>query len=82
MNILAISGSLRSASSNTALLRAMVNLAPEGVSISFYERLADIPTAKEQLVASAMWIPERDILRIRFEWKQRMRVALPMQAIR
>ena len=43
MNILAISGSLRAASSNTALLRAMVSLAPEGVQISIYERLEDIP---------------------------------------
>jgi len=43
MNILAISGSLRAASSNTVLLRAMVNLVPDGVQISLYERLADIP---------------------------------------
>ena len=43
MKIFAISGSLRAASSNTALLRAMGNLATHPVQISFYERLADIP---------------------------------------
>jgi len=43
MRILAISGSLRSASSNTALLQAAAVLAPEGVDISAYDRLGDLP---------------------------------------
>ena len=43
MRLLAISGSLRSASSNTALLRAATALAPEGVEVSVYEGLAGLP---------------------------------------
>ena len=41
--LLAISGSLRVASSNTALLRAAAQLAPVGVGINLYERLAGLP---------------------------------------
>ena len=41
--ILAISGSLRSQSSNTTLLRAIAMLAPQSVSISIYEGIGDFP---------------------------------------
>jgi NAD(P)H-dependent FMN reductase len=40
---LAISGSLRTSSSNTALLRAAAALVPESVEISVYDGLADLP---------------------------------------
>ncbi len=40
---LAISGSLRAVSSNASLLRAAARLAPEGVEITLYESLADLP---------------------------------------
>jgi NAD(P)H-dependent FMN reductase len=43
MKILAISGSLRAASSNTALLCAAAALAPEGVEITLYGGLGDLP---------------------------------------
>lgn len=43
MRILAVSGSLRAASSNTALLRAAATLAPEGVEIVPYGGLAGLP---------------------------------------
>ncbi len=43
MEILAISGSLRSESSNTALLRALQALAPQGHRITLYEGLAELP---------------------------------------
>lgn len=43
MRILAISGSLRKASSNTDLLRASAILAPPGVEIAIYENLSDLP---------------------------------------
>src|SRR5262249_2972183 len=43
MQILAISGSLRAASSNTTLLRAAIALAPEGVEISLYDGLDGLP---------------------------------------
>ncbi|WP_338661738.1 NADPH-dependent FMN reductase [Pararoseomonas sp. SCSIO 73927] len=41
--ILAVSGSLRRGSHNTAVLRAAQELAPEGVEITIYEGLGDIP---------------------------------------
>jgi NAD(P)H-dependent FMN reductase len=41
--MLAISGSLRAASSNTAALQALAALAPDGVTIAIYNRLADLP---------------------------------------
>src|SRR5215471_687580 len=41
--ILAISGSLRAVSSNTALLRAAAMLAPAGVEIRVYDGLGDLP---------------------------------------
>ena len=43
MRILAISGSLRGASSNTALLRAATALAPESVEITLHGGLGDLP---------------------------------------
>ncbi|MCA1728107.1 MAG: NAD(P)H-dependent oxidoreductase [Actinobacteria bacterium] len=43
VRLLAISGSLRKASSNTALLRAASTLAPEGIEVVLYEGLAKLP---------------------------------------
>jgi chromate reductase len=43
MKILAISGSLRAASSNTAVLRAAARLAPAGVSIVLFDGIAELP---------------------------------------
>lgn len=51
MNILAISGSLRAASTNTSLLRAAATLAPSGVTITIYDGLDDLPH----------FSPERDV---------------------
>jgi chromate reductase, NAD(P)H dehydrogenase (quinone) len=47
MRILAISGSLRAASYNTALLRAAAELAPEGVDIQLYQGLDRLPHYNE-----------------------------------
>jgi chromate reductase, NAD(P)H dehydrogenase (quinone) len=47
MRILAISGSLRAASYNTALLRAAAELAPEDVTIELYEGLGELPHYSE-----------------------------------
>jgi chromate reductase len=47
MRILAISGSLRAASYNTALLRAAAELAPEGVELDLYEDLESLPPYNE-----------------------------------
>jgi chromate reductase len=43
MKILAISGSLRAVSSNTAVLRAAARLAPDGVEIVLFDGLAGLP---------------------------------------
>jgi len=43
VRILAISGSLSAASSNTALLRAAARLAPEGVEVELYQGLDGLP---------------------------------------
>lgn len=43
MNILAISGSAREASTNTALLQTMKNLAPLGVNVSVFHSLHALP---------------------------------------
>jgi chromate reductase, NAD(P)H dehydrogenase (quinone) len=43
MKFLAISGSLRRVSSNTALLRATAALAPEGIEVVFYDGLGGLP---------------------------------------
>jgi chromate reductase len=47
MKILAISGSLRAASHNTALLRAAAELAPEGVELELYDDLELLPPYNE-----------------------------------
>jgi len=43
VQLLAISGSLRQASSNSKLLQAAQTLAPENVTITLYQRLGDLP---------------------------------------
>ena len=43
IRILGISGSLRAASSNTRLLQACAELAPQGVTFQLYEGLASLP---------------------------------------
>lgn len=54
MNILAISGSLRQGSYNTALLRAMQAAAPAGVQVQLHT-LHDIPFFNEDLEAAQGW---------------------------
>lgn len=43
MKVLAISGSLRKASLNSALLRAVARLAPAGIEVRLYRGLGDLP---------------------------------------
>lgn len=43
MKIVAVSGSLRAASVNTALLRAAIALAPAGVEVSLFGEAASLP---------------------------------------
>jgi NAD(P)H-dependent FMN reductase len=43
MRLLAISGSLRAASSNTAVLQAAARLAPPDVTVEFFQQLGELP---------------------------------------
>jgi NAD(P)H-dependent FMN reductase len=43
IHVLAISGSLRAASSNTTVLQALAALAPDDVPITLYDQLDDLP---------------------------------------
>ena len=53
VRVLAMSGSLRRASSNTALVTAAVRVAPAGVEVSVYRELADIPPFNPDLDADS-----------------------------
>mgnify|MGYP002795070825 CR=1 FL=1 len=52
MKILAISGSLRSASTNTALLRAVARLSPAEISVDIYTELGDLPLFNPDIEAT------------------------------
>lgn len=52
MKILAISGSLRAASINSALLRAAARLAPPDISIELYRELGDLPLFNPDIEAT------------------------------
>jgi chromate reductase len=62
MRVLAISGSLRAASHNTALLRAAVELAPDGVQVELYDGLGLLPAFNEDLEAGE---PPAEVARLR-----------------
>ena len=64
MRILAISGSLRSGSSNTAVLRAARTLAPSGVDIILYESLGALPHFNPDLDGDN---PPQSVLELRYE---------------
>ena len=49
MRILALSGSARRLSTNTALLHALARAAPEGVEVRVYDRIADLPVFSPDL---------------------------------
>lgn len=61
IQILAISGSLRAASSNTAVLRAAITLAPKNVNITIYQGLADLPHFNPDLDCGAVPHPVTDL---------------------
>jgi len=52
MKILAISGSLRAASHNSTLLRAVARLAPTDISVVFYRGLGDLPLFNPDIEAA------------------------------
>lgn len=53
VRVLAISGSLRRASSNSALIAAAVRCAPDGVGITVYDELAIVPPFNQDLDTDA-----------------------------
>ena len=53
IRVLAISGSLRQASSNSALVSAAIRVAPEGVEVSTFDDLADVPPFNPDLDTDA-----------------------------
>ncbi|MEV0176105.1 NADPH-dependent FMN reductase [Streptomyces sp. NPDC050803] len=64
MKILAISGSLRADSHNTALLRAAQKLQPNGMEIEIYEGLREVPPYDMDLDATHLWpAPVADLRR-------------------
>jgi chromate reductase len=52
IRILAISGSLRKASLNSALLRAAARIAPPGIEVTLYRGLGDLPLFNPDIEAS------------------------------
>ena len=68
--VLAVSGSLRTASSNTNLLRAAALLAPPGVTIALYEGLGTLPPFNPDLDAEGS-PPQVPVT----EWRSLLRAA-------
>ena len=62
MRMLAISGSLRAASHNTAMLRAAAQLAPDGVDVELYDGLEQLPPYNEDHDTDE---PAAEIVRLR-----------------
>lgn len=61
MRVLAISGSLRQSSYNTALLRAAAEAAPAGVELDLYEALPEVPPYDEDLDQGEAPLPVREL---------------------
>jgi NAD(P)H-dependent FMN reductase len=78
MRILAISGSLRAVSSNTALLRAAAALAPAGVEVDVYGGLGDLPLFNPDLEDDEP-LAVTD-LRARVRWADGLLIASPEYA--
>ncbi len=52
MNMMAISGSLRAASNNSALLRAVARLAPPGIAVELFGDLGNLPLFNPDIEAA------------------------------
>ena len=65
MRILAVSGSLRRDSHNTALLRAAAEAAPEGLEVELWDGIRDLPLYDEDIDTPE---PPEPVRRLREEW--------------
>jgi chromate reductase, NAD(P)H dehydrogenase (quinone) len=65
MRVLAVSGSLRSESYNTQLLRAAANAAPEGVDVELWEGIGDLPPYDQDLEDAGAPV---SVERLRADW--------------
>jgi chromate reductase len=78
MRILAISGSLREHSFNSALARAAAELAPPGVELELFERLAELPLYDADIDAEGEDAPDAvDDLRERIDEADALLVVTP-----
>ena len=78
IHLLAISGSLRAVSSNTALLRAAIALAPPEVEIRLYGAFGDLPHFNPDLEANEP--PAVTDLRARVRWADGLLISSPEYA--
>lgn len=63
IRVLAVSGSLRASSSNTALVHAAAAMAPDGVEVSVYEGMGDLPHFNPDLDAEPAPAPVAELRR-------------------
>jgi chromate reductase, NAD(P)H dehydrogenase (quinone) len=78
IHILAISGSLRQISSNTALLQAAIALAPENVEVKLYGGLNDLPHFNPDLESTEP--PAVKDLRQQLAWSDGLLISSPEYA--
>jgi NAD(P)H-dependent FMN reductase len=78
IHILAISGSLREVSSNTALLQAAIALSPENVEMKLYRGLGDLPHFNPDLESTKML--EVKNLRQQLKWSDGLLISSPEYA--
>lgn len=78
IRILAISGSLRQVSSNTALLNAAIALAPENVEIKLYGGLGDLPPFNPDLETTEP--PSVTDLKRQIQWSDGLLISSPEYA--
>lgn len=78
LRILAISGSLRKVSSNTALLQAAIALAPENLEIRLYKGLGTLPHFNPDLESTEP--PSVTDLRQQLQWSDGLLISSPEYA--
>jgi chromate reductase, NAD(P)H dehydrogenase (quinone) len=78
IKILAISGSLRQVSSNTALLKAAIALAPPNIAIKLYSGLNDLPHFNPDLEPTEP--PTVTHLRAQIKWADGLLISSPEYA--